>query len=394
MLNFAGAAALGGAGALLTGNIAGLAGAAMLHPTVRRIGGELGQVADDVAKMVIFTKHLKTTGDVGLAVARSKQFLFDYGQLTDIEQVYLKRFMPFYTWTRKNIELQAKLLVDNPNAMANVGRFIETYEHLYGDSPLTTEERTYLEESRAGQTGVGAVMRRNEVGLLTILRGMGTPQEAFLDVLPMGGGVGANAAKYLDFLFTNGHPGVKVASELYTGRSSGLGVEFATYTPTPEFANAPAPVKAFLGIIPDPHNPNEWVSTDPSFINTVRQLPVLGRGAATWRQVINPYTKYSDIFAGAFGASIWSVRPNTWEFQIKRYKSRLGAINSLEAAQLNSAYGFQPDEFLDAFSKREKVNRNRGKGSGSPFGDDRDFGEDKGFGDRKEFGDDEGFGEK
>ena len=41
--------------------------------------------------------------------------LFDYSDLSDVERRYMKRLMPFYTWTRKNIPAQLAGLVKRPD---------------------------------------------------------------------------------------------------------------------------------------------------------------------------------------------------------------------------------------------------------------------------------------
>lgn len=49
-----------------------------------------------------------------------KKFLFDYGDLTDTEKGLLKRIMPFYTWTSKNIPLQIQQFIENPGKFSKI----------------------------------------------------------------------------------------------------------------------------------------------------------------------------------------------------------------------------------------------------------------------------------
>jgi hypothetical protein len=50
---------------------------------------------------------------------------FDYGDLTRFERNVVKRIIPFYTWSRKNIPLQAEMLIRKPSQFAKYGMFAE-----------------------------------------------------------------------------------------------------------------------------------------------------------------------------------------------------------------------------------------------------------------------------
>lgn len=60
------------------------------------------------------------------------KFNFDYGSLTPFEQKYMKRFMPFYTFTRKNIPLQLEMLALKPGKIATIPKGSRAIENLLG----------------------------------------------------------------------------------------------------------------------------------------------------------------------------------------------------------------------------------------------------------------------
>lgn len=62
-----------------------------------------------------------------------KASLFDYNDVSKFERDVLKRFMPFYTWTRKNIPAQLRALVKNPQRAEKLHLAIEQFEHDAGD---------------------------------------------------------------------------------------------------------------------------------------------------------------------------------------------------------------------------------------------------------------------
>ena len=81
-------------------------------------GMALGTTIENNARLAHFLDKLDK-GDDALTAAKSvKKFLFDYGDLTAFEKQVLKRLLPFYTWTRKNIPLQFEQIWKQPQKYA------------------------------------------------------------------------------------------------------------------------------------------------------------------------------------------------------------------------------------------------------------------------------------
>ena len=68
-----------------------------------------------------------------VASQQVKNALFDYRDVSKFERNVLKRTMPFYTWTRKNIPAQLKHLVLNPERAEKLHLAKEQFEHETGD---------------------------------------------------------------------------------------------------------------------------------------------------------------------------------------------------------------------------------------------------------------------
>jgi len=63
-----------------------------------------------------------------LAAESVKKYLFDYGDLSKFERTVLKRFVPFYTWSRKNIPLQLSNLISQPQKFVVPHKIISEIE--------------------------------------------------------------------------------------------------------------------------------------------------------------------------------------------------------------------------------------------------------------------------
>lgn len=70
------------------------------------------------------------------AAAQVKKFYFDYFDLTPFERKVMKRVMPFYTWTRKNIPMEVEALMKRPKDFAVVQKGIDAIEGEDRDQPL------------------------------------------------------------------------------------------------------------------------------------------------------------------------------------------------------------------------------------------------------------------
>ena len=67
-----------------------------------------------------------------IASMKVKEALFDYTDISRFERNVMKRAMPFYTWTRKNIPAQLKVLVQNPQRAEKIELARQQFEHESG----------------------------------------------------------------------------------------------------------------------------------------------------------------------------------------------------------------------------------------------------------------------
>jgi hypothetical protein len=69
-------------------------------------------------------------GDEFEAIGNVYKFHFDYEDLSSIEQRYMKRISPFYTWSRRNVPLQVEMLFQKPVAYARIGYIQDNIERM------------------------------------------------------------------------------------------------------------------------------------------------------------------------------------------------------------------------------------------------------------------------
>ena len=78
-------------------------------------------------------KHDKDRAFFDVAGFEMKKSLFDYNDLSRFERDVMKRFIPFYTWSRKNIPAQLQALVKNPQRAEKLHIAREQFEHQGGE---------------------------------------------------------------------------------------------------------------------------------------------------------------------------------------------------------------------------------------------------------------------
>jgi hypothetical protein len=125
---------------------------------VLQAGFRVGQELEDNARIALFLDQLKRGKSYDQAGKQVQKYLFDYGDLSPFEQNVMKRLIPFYTWSRKNIPLQLNALVEHPD---KISKFNLARENIqldanvpdYGDVPeyVTEGLPIYLPEALGGQ---------------------------------------------------------------------------------------------------------------------------------------------------------------------------------------------------------------------------------------------------
>lgn len=92
-----------------------------------RFGFRQGAKLEDNARIAHFLWRLNEGDDNMKALHSVHKYLFDYKTgLTDFERSFLRRIMPFYSWTRFNIPLQASALIDNPRPFIRLAEVVRT----------------------------------------------------------------------------------------------------------------------------------------------------------------------------------------------------------------------------------------------------------------------------
>lgn len=102
----------------LTGKGARAFGATRMQRGMRSLVRGRAQVENE-ARMVLWLQNMRRGADPLEAANRVGDFLFNYGEVSRVEREFFRRLIPFYTFTRKNVELQVKMLRSNPGRVIN-----------------------------------------------------------------------------------------------------------------------------------------------------------------------------------------------------------------------------------------------------------------------------------
>ncbi|HYD90671.1 MAG TPA: hypothetical protein VEA37_04185, partial [Flavobacterium sp.] len=103
----------------------------LINPLGQNFAGrKVGNAIENQAATFNFMQNLKKNGgDIKEAASHRDKFLFDYGDLTNFERKVMRRAVPFYTWMRKNIPLQAEQMIKQPGKYATIPKGINAIEN-------------------------------------------------------------------------------------------------------------------------------------------------------------------------------------------------------------------------------------------------------------------------
>ena len=181
----------------------GVGGLGQSENWLLKAGEKLSTEGEHVSRLTGFLGLMKQGYMPEVAAAMTKAAHVDYAALTAFEREAMRRLIPFYAWSRKNIPWQLKNLMENPGgASANAIKAVTLANENPGFTP------PYL-----GQ-GVAAPIGAEENGTQRFLSQLGLPFEDLGNLSARGIAGMAN-------------PVVKFPTETFTGRQTFSGRELA-----------------------------------------------------------------------------------------------------------------------------------------------------------------------
>jgi hypothetical protein len=120
-------------------------------------GFKLGQTIEDNARIALFIDQLNKGANFDKAANHVRKYLFDYGDVSPFEQDVLKRLMPFYTWSRKNIPLQLEALATQPDKINKINLAINNIQQANQvEQPDLSQVPSYIREQAPVYVGSDA----------------------------------------------------------------------------------------------------------------------------------------------------------------------------------------------------------------------------------------------
>ena len=280
----------------------------------------LSGAVEEQARIVNFIVNLKKTGDPMLAAQRTKMFLFDYGNLTRFERTIMKRIIPFYTFTRKNLELQAHMVMSQPGRIEAEITGVQTLGDAISGNQLTESEKKALPDWLRN----GIILLKDKRGsTLSIISNLKTPIEQPFQAFQPNNLLGSIS------------PLIKIPFEQMSGYSLYNGKMLSDVTNATAFKNAPKPLKDFIGFTErkgtyKDGTPYLWYeSVRPERMNLFLNLGVTARTLGTLKQL-----ERADASTGEKILNFMTgIRTNTIDLekeQAKRDKDYVDRLTKLE----------------------------------------------------------------
>jgi len=241
------------------------------------IGRGIGRAVEEQARLINFLANLNATGDVMHAAQRTKQFLFDYQNLTGFERNVMKRMIPFYTFTRKNLELQVKTLFKTPGRISAQFTALQNVGDAMAGGQLTEEQREALPDWI--KDGI-AILKSNKDGTVEILGSLGTPiEQPFQQFQP-------------NIMLGSVSPLIRAPVEHMSGYSFFHGKAMSDITNASAFKNAPKVIKDFIGFTEvkfdkDGEEQTWNVALRPERMNLIQNFPFTSRVLSSLKQMQN-----------------------------------------------------------------------------------------------------------
>lgn len=87
---------------------------------------KMGELPDDISRMANFINGINKYGKTEEAAKQVRTYLFNYNELTNADRT-MRVLVPFWNWTKRNVPLQMKLLMQNPKFAMNNYRVMQLF---------------------------------------------------------------------------------------------------------------------------------------------------------------------------------------------------------------------------------------------------------------------------
>lgn len=204
-----------------------------------------GEFVETQQKMVAFIGSLKQQKTIDEALNLAEKAGFDYSKVTPFEAKVLRRIIPFYTFTRKNLELQGKVLASNPERIANIAKGANAISTAVGGEKPSQEDLANLPDYVRQQLlfkGSLTGKKTDEYGRPLFTTAGGTALEAAAQQLS--GNIPMRLASQINPILKYVFEG---ATGIDTFRSAGGDkTEIKDVINADKYASMPVPIKRFL----------------------------------------------------------------------------------------------------------------------------------------------------
>lgn len=300
-------------------------------------GRTVGEALENNAKIAHVVGQLERGMPLEQALASAKKHLFDYTELTPFERNVMRRVVPFYTWTRKNVPLQLESLARDPRKPL----LVEKTRRAVSREDAYETEMQLAPDYVAEQLNV--VLGKDDQGNLHVLSGLGLPLEdlnRFYKITP---------ARTLNSLAALASPLLRVPVEAITDHSFFTGKPITDEATNNYYRKATSVLAAVPGLrdwleigerrYTDPETGESRVTYTANPLKNYVFLALLGRAAQT-----------AGKFAGEQRSLVGAVAETTLpgkDYTVNLGRQLVPFTDSMAAAQTER--GAQLDQLARAF---------------------------------------------
>jgi hypothetical protein len=174
-----------------------------------KVGAEVGNFIEDNARIALYIDGMKKGLSQDEAIDRVAKFLFNYDELTPIEQNLRRNWFWFYTWYRKNMPLQLEMFFRTPgkySAIPRVSEGIRRYATAFDPETLSRDEQNQIQPEWMAK-GTALPLGHDKKGRQRLFL-PGLPYEDLNSLMP---------GEFTKNVISNLSPMVKAPVELFTG---------------------------------------------------------------------------------------------------------------------------------------------------------------------------------